>query len=128
MRTPKTTYKQCDSTRQEHLNYKLKHTKPNLNITNTPNDIYIATKNWLSQGLVSLPKAHPKDNHQRFELSENARDILEKRHTTANKQQQHSRLPTAHEQLYSKHDIRCTEKNNRISLKKSRLKGQMARY
>ena len=78
---PRPQYRQCDSTQQDDLNYELWNTIPIEQENN--NDGYESIKNWLTQGLVTLPKTNPKDKNKRYELSSTSEDILEKRKQAA---------------------------------------------
>ena len=46
---------------------------------------YNVIKTWLKTGTESIPKLHQKDKNKRFELSENSKEIIEKRKTAAAK-------------------------------------------
>ena len=76
------TYKQCDSTQQDDLNYEFWNIIPE---EQNNNNRYSKIKEWLKQGITTLPKANPKDKNKRFELSNASKDILEQRKEAAKK-------------------------------------------
>ena len=63
--------------------------RPNHELFNTitqpadPRDSYKVIKNWLKQGIESIPKSHPKDKNKRFELSEKSKTTLGERKQAA---------------------------------------------
>ena len=77
---PRQIYRQCDSSQQDDLNYELWNTIPT---EQNNNNRYKVIKEWLKQGITTLPKATAKDRNKKYELSHTSKEILEQRKNTA---------------------------------------------
>jgi hypothetical protein len=80
-------YKPCNPTQNNDLNYELWNTIPSVQNLSTAEEHqqnkYNIIKNWLKQGIDTLPKSNPKDKNKRFELSAKSREILDERKQAA---------------------------------------------
>ena len=80
-------YKPCNPTQNNDLNYELWNTIPSVQNLTTAEEHqqnkYNTIKNWLKQGIDTLPKSKPKDKNKRSELSEKSHEILDKRKQAA---------------------------------------------
>ena len=84
-KTNRPVYKPCDPQQNSDLNYELWNDTQDINSNEGPHqqNRYSIIKNWLKQGIDTLPKPNPKDKHKKFELSEKSKEIQEKRKEAA---------------------------------------------